>query len=107
MAENQKVGNRSPKGFHPHHRIVGAKDFSPLPHIRRSAIADTTAWRGAFTQRLPTFCWQTFGKNRKIGTSFEENLKIVDIPPCRFLGVGLQWVLLNLQPVLFLPCVFW
>ncbi|MDR3197550.1 MAG: hypothetical protein LBU34_06725 [Planctomycetaceae bacterium] len=36
----QKVGNVSPK-----HRNVGAKDFSPLPHIRRSADADATLRR--------------------------------------------------------------
>jgi hypothetical protein len=42
----------------------------------------------------------------KIGISFEENLKIVEIPPCEFLGGGLQWVLLNLQPDCFCHEVF-
>ncbi|MDR3197643.1 MAG: hypothetical protein LBU34_07200 [Planctomycetaceae bacterium] len=35
-----KVGDVSPKRCN-----VGAKDFSPLPHIRRSANADATVRR--------------------------------------------------------------
>jgi hypothetical protein len=45
----QEVGSRSPKDFHPTvASAVGAKYFSPLLHIRRSAIADTTATAKGF-----------------------------------------------------------
>ncbi|MDR3199630.1 MAG: hypothetical protein LBU34_17315 [Planctomycetaceae bacterium] len=86
--QKQKVGGVSPKGFHPPPQCRGERFFAP-----------TTYPKVGYRQRNPS----AKGCLPLISKLFEENLKIVEIPPCRFLGVGLQWVLLNLQPVLFLP----